>query len=819
MCTSYCNFGGIILINKLPVEKLRNICDVNFMQCESTKGLIPLAEIIGQDRAVRALRFGLGIKNHGFNIYVAGYPGTGRKTAVKAFVEAQAKVQSVPSDWCYVNNFSNQYEPKAIELPPGKGKEFQEDMKNYIENVKNSLPKAFESEDYVTKREATLQELESRRKGVIDRLNAKAQSEGFVIQTTPIGILLVPVLDGKPLTDEELLALPQSMKDKLSEKREKLEKEFSAVMRQLIDMEREIREAIKKLNKEVALYAIGNQVQNLREKYQDNKDISSYLKAVENDILDNLTQFIRRGSGGQQQQQLAFPMPWLREEPYKKYNVNIVIDNSETTGAPVIMETNPTYHNLLGRTEKEAQFGALTTDFTMIRAGSIQKANGGYLIIPVEDLLRNLFSYDGLKRDIRDKKMYIEEPEERYGFLSVKSLKPQPIPLSAKVILIGDPYVYQLMFSLDQDFRELFKIKAEFDISMPRNEEKISQYAAFVCGLCEKEKLKHLNGGALAKLVEYSSRIVEDQIKLSTQFSRVADVIREANYYASQDNSEFINAEHVKKSIEEKIYRSKLVQEKIQEMIARGFFLIDTHQHKVGQVNGLSVMGIGDFAFGIPSRVTASIGLGREGVVDIEREAKMGGPIHTKGVLILSGYINDKYARDKPLSLSGRLVFEQNYSGVEGDSASSTELYSILSALSGIPIKQNIAVTGSVNQKGEVQAIGGVNEKIEGFFEVCKFRGLNGEQGVMIPESNVQNLMLKEEVLDAVKAGQFNIFSVKTIDEGIEVLTGVRAGQRQLDGIYEKDTINYLVDQALQVMADKLKEYPGLEVKPIKVEG
>ena len=789
------------------------------MQCESTKGLIPLAEIIGQDRAVRALRFGLGIKNHGFNIYVAGYPGTGRKTAVKAFVEAQAKVQSVPSDWCYVNNFSNQYEPKAIELPPGKGKEFQEDMKNYIENVKNSLPKAFESEDYVTKREATLQELESRRKGVIDRLNAKAQSEGFVIQTTPIGILLVPVLDGKPLTDEELLALPQSMKDKLSEKREKLEKEFSAVMRQLIDMEREIREAIKKLNKEVALYAIGNQVQNLREKYQDNKDISSYLKAVENDILDNLTQFIRRGSGGQQQQQLAFPMPWLREEPYKKYNVNVVIDNSETTGAPVIMETNPTYHNLLGRTEKEAQFGTLTTDFTMIRAGSIQKANGGYLIIPVEDLLRNLFSYDGLKRDIRDKKMYIEEPEERYGFLSVKSLKPQPIPLSAKVILIGDPYVYQLMFSLDQDFRELFKIKAEFDISMPRNEEKISQYAAFVCGLCEKEKLKHLNGGALAKLVEYSSRIVEDQIKLSTQFSRVADVIREANYYASQDNSEFINAEHVKKSIEEKIYRSKLVQEKIQEMIARGFFLIDTHQHKVGQVNGLSVMGIGDFAFGIPSRVTASIGLGREGVVDIEREAKMGGPIHTKGVLILSGYINDKYARDKPLSLSGRLVFEQNYSGVEGDSASSTELYSILSALSGIPIKQNIAVTGSVNQKGEVQAIGGVNEKIEGFFEVCKFRGLNGEQGVMIPESNVQNLMLKEEVLDAVKAGQFNIFSVKTIDEGIEVLTGVRAGQRQLDGIYEKDTINYLVDQALQVMADKLKEYPGLEVKPIKVEG
>jgi lon-related putative ATP-dependent protease len=508
----------------------------------------------------------------------------------------------------------------------------------------------------------------------------------------------------------------------------------------------------------------------------------------------------------------------MREEPYKKYEVNVIIDNSQTKGAPVVMETNPTYHNLLGRTEKEAQFGALTTDFSMIRAGSIQKANGGYLIIPVEDLLRNPFSYDGLKRDLRDSKMFIEEPEERYGFLSVKTLKPQPIPLSAKVILIGDPYIYQLLFSLDPDFRELFKIKAEFDTTMPRTDEKIRQYASFVCGLCEKENLKHLDGGALAKLVEYSSRLVEDQFKLSTQFSMVADIVREANYYAVQDNAQFITGDHVKRAIEEKIYRSKLVQEKIQEMITRGFFLIDTREQKVGQVNGLSVMGMGDFAFGIPSRVTASIGLGREGVIDIEREAKLGGPIHTKGVLILSGYINDKYARDKPLSLSARLVFEQNYSGVEGDSASSTELYCILSALSGLPIKQNIAVTGSVNQKGEVQAIGGVNEKIEGFFEVCKAKGLTGEQAVMIPESNVQNLMLKEEVLDSVKAGQFNIYSVKTIDEGIEVLTGVPAGQRRPDGTYEEGTVNYRVDKALQEMAEKLKEYPGLEIKARKVE-
>lgn len=793
------------MVNKLSVEKLRNVCDASVMHCESTQDLRPLTEIIGQDRAVRALKFGLGIKDHGFNVYVAGYPGTGRKTAVKNFVEAQAKVQPVPSDWLYVNNFSNQYEPKAIELPQGKGKEFRDDMKNFIENIKNALPKAFESEDYITKREATLRGIENKRKQLIDQLTTKAQSEGFVIQTTPVGLLLIPVLDGKPLSEEEMLALPQDIKIKLSEKREKLEKEFSYTMRQLIDMERQIHNTLKKLNKEVALYAIGNQVQSILEKYQTVSEVTAYLETVENDILDNLQQFTRRNN--EPQQQMPLPMPWMREDPYKKYEVNVVIDNSETKGAPVIMETNPTYHNLLGRTEKEAQFGSLTTDFSMIRGGSIHKANGGYLIVPVEELLRSPFSYDGLKRNLKDGHMIIEEPEERYGFLSVKTIKPQPIPLTAKIILIGDPNIYQMMFSLDPDFRELFKIKAEFDTTMPRTDERVKAYATFVCTLCDREHLKHLDGSGLAKIIEYSSRIVEDQQKLSTQFSLIADVIRESNFYASEDKSEVITAEHIKRAVEEKIFRSKLVQEKIQEMISRGFFLIDTTEQKVGQVNGLSVMSLGDFSFGIPSRVTASIGLGREGVVDIEREAKMGGPIHTKGVLILSGYINDKYARDKPLSLSARLVFEQSYSGVEGDSASSTELYSILSSLSGIPIKQNIAVTGSVNQKGEVQAIGGVNEKIEGFYEVCKAKGLTGEHAVMIPESNVQNLMLKEEVVDAVKEGKFNIYSVKTVDEGIEVLTGKKAGQPQPDGTYEKDTINYRVDKALGEMADKLKEY------------
>lgn len=794
------------MLNEIPPQSLRKICEPTFIRCKTTEDLVPTREIIGQERAVRALKFGLGIKDHGFNIYVAGYPGTGRKTAVKNFVEEVARDKPVPPDWCYVNNFSNQYEPKAIRLPPGKGKDFRDAVKNLIENIRTALPKAFESDDYASKRDATIRGLEKQRKDLIDKLNAKAQQEGFVIQSTPIGLLLVPVVNGKPLSQEELLSLPQKTKAGIQERREKLEAELRNTMRQFLDMERKIREEIKKLNREVALYAIGHLVEAIIEKYSDNSEITGYLKDVQNDILDNLSQFIKRGEG---QQQLPFPVPWMREARFRKYDVNVVVDNSDCKGAPVVMETNPNYQNLIGRTEKEAQFGALITDFTMIRAGSLHKANNGFLIIPVEDLLRNPFSYEALKRAIRDKDIVIEEPQERYGFISTKSLKPEPIPLDIRVILIGNPYLYQQLFILDTDFSELFKVKAEFDTKMERTEENVKKYAAFVCTLCKKENLKHLEKSALAKLIEYSQRIAEDQQKLSTRFAEVGDVIREANFYAVQDQSYVITEKHIKQAIEEKIYRSKLIQEKIQEMISRGVLLIDTDAEKIGQVNGLSVMGLGDFAFGTPSRVTASVGLGREGVIDIEREAKMGGPIHTKGVLILSGYLNQKYAQDKPLSLSARLVFEQSYGGVEGDSASSTELYAILSALSGLPIKQNLAVTGSVNQKGEVQAISGVNEKIEGFFEVCKARGLTGQQGVMIPESNMQNLMLKEEIVDAVKVGKFHIYSAKNIDEGIEVLTGTKSGIRRQDGTFEEGTVNHKVNKQLKDMAEKLKEFPS----------
>lgn len=791
------------MAEELSPDKLRSECDPSFMRCETTKGLTPLREIIGQERAVRALKFGIGIKDPGFNIYVAGMPGTGKTTAVKNFVEEIARTEPVPPDWCYVNNFSNQYEPMAIKLRAGKGKEFQEEVKNLIENARTALPKAFESEDYTRRREATIRGLENQRKELISQLNAKAQQEGFVIQSTPIGLLMIPVIKGKPVSEEELLTLPQKTKDEIQEKRERLELELRNTMRQFFDMEKKIHEELKKLNKEVALYAIGHLVDEVMEKYKENVEVTAYLRDVKSDILDNVSQFVK----GEEPQQSPFQLPWMKEAPFKKYEVNVVVDNSNMKGAPVIMELNPIYQNLIGRTEKEAQFGALVTDFTMIRGGALHKANHGYLIVRVDELLRSPFSYDALKRALRNRRIVVEEPEERFGFISIKSLKPQPIPLEVKVILIGDAYLYQLMFSMDTEFRELFKVKAEFDSSMEKTEINVKQYAAFVCALCQKEKLKHLDGSGLAKVVEHSSRLADDQQKLSTRFAEVADIIREANFYALQEKVENISARHMKKAVEEKTYRSKLIQEKIQEMIKRGVILIDTEEAKVGQVNGLSVMGLGDFAFGGPSRVTVSLGLGREGVIDIEREAKMGGPIHTKGVLILSGYMNEKYAKDKPLSLSARLVFEQSYGGVEGDSASSTELYALLSALSGLPIKQDLAVTGSVNQKGEVQAIGGINEKIEGFFEVCRSRGLTGKQGVLMPASNVQNLMLKEEVVEAVKEGKFHIYSARTIDEGIEILTGVRAGKKLSDGTFEEGTVNERVDRRLRDMVEKLKEF------------
>jgi lon-related putative ATP-dependent protease len=528
------------------------------------------------------------------------------------------------------------------------------------------------------------------------------------------------------------------------------------------------------------------------------------LDSVKEDILNHLNDII--GSQRQQAPQLPFLTP-PRPDPTTRYKVNLIVDNSKQVGAPVVMELNPTHNRLLGLTEKEARFGALITDYTMIRSGSAHKANGGFLVIPVEELFRTPGTWESLKRTIINQKLEIEEIAARLGFISTRSLRPEPIPFECKVILIGDSRIYQLLFSMEKDFKKIFKVKAEFDTVMERNEENVQQYAQFICTLCNKEGLKHLDTSAIAKVVEYSSRLASDQEKLSTQFAEVSDIIREANYYASNEGNKYITNEHVRKAIEAKVYRSNLIEEKLEEMIERGIILVDTKGSEVGQVNGLAVLGLGDIMFGKPSRITASIGVGKGGIIDIERESAMGGPTHTKGVHILTGFLTNRYAKKTPLSLTARLVFEQSYSGVDGDSASSTETYAMLSALSGVPIQQNFAVTGSVNQKGEVQAIGGVNHKIEGFYDLCKFRGLDGSQGIVIPESNVKNLMLKEEVIEAIKEGMFHIYPVKTIDEGIEVLTDRPAGEADKNGEYPEGTINYLVQKRLTEMAELVKEW------------
>jgi lon-related putative ATP-dependent protease len=500
-------------------------------------------------------------------------------------------------------------------------------------------------------------------------------------------------------------------------------------------------------------------------------------------------------------------MPGAEQLPFRRYEVNVLVDHSEIEGAPVIVESNPTYNNLFGRIEKEPQFGTLLTDFTMIREGSLHRANGGYLVIPISELARAPLSWDSLKRALRTREVAVEEAAERLGFIATKSLRPESTALDIKIVLIGDAQSYYLLYAYDEDFRELFKVKADFDTRMERTPENVQNYASFVCSLCCDETLKHLDSTAMAKIVEHGSRLAGEQDKLSTRFGDLADVVRESSFYAVQDGLEYVTADHVKRAIDERFYRSNLVQERVQEMIERGSIMIDVEGAQAGQVNGLSVSGLGDIQFGRPSRITASVGLGRRGLVDIEREANLGGPLHTKGVLILSGYMVEQYAQDKPLSLSAQLVFEQSYGGVDGDSASSTELYAILSALSGLPIKQGIAVTGSVNQKGQVQAIGGVNEKIEGFFAVCEAKGLTGEQGVMIPESNVSNLMLKEEVVEAVAQGRFHIWAVKTIDEGIEVLTGVRAGARLEDGTFEEGTVHGGADRRLRELAETMRAF------------
>ena len=786
-------------MRELKVQDCSNQCPEIEFDCKTSADLSPLERIIGQDRAVRAMQYGLRMKDGGFNVFISGEAGTGRKTSVIDFIQELSKDMPVPLDYCYVNNFQDSSRPKFLGLPPGTGKDLRHEMEQFSAGLVKALQTAFESENYNKRREEVIKSVESERNDILFEANKMTQEAGFQLQPTPQGLNVIPMTEGRALTPEEMVRLPPVLQKEIEMKRLEVEGKIRSFLRPLRDLSHKAEDLFAKLNRETADLAMDPLLEKARELFKGNAAVEQYLKDVEEDVLSNLPLLLIPPQAAVP----GMPLP----DPSRGYKVNLIVDNTELKGAPMEIEDNPTHNHLFGYTEKEIRYGALSTDYTMVRGGTAHKANGGFLVIEAEKLLMDPFAYRALKQIISNKKLAIEDPAARFDYIVTKSLRPEPIPFDCKVILLGSPMIYDAMFRLDPEFRELFKVKGDFDTTMDRTPDNVRKYASFVCTLCMKENLRHLEPGALAAVIDHSSRLADDKNKLSTHFSEVADLIREANFYAMEEKKETISRAHIMKQLEEKEYRSNLIMEKIGEMIQNGTILVDTEGSVAGQVNGLAVFQTGDFAFGRPSRITASVGVGRDGVVDIERQAQMGGPTHTKGVLILAGYLNMMYAQGRPLSLNARLVFEQSYSGVDGDSASSTELYAILSALSGAPIDQSLAVTGSVNQMGHVQAIGGVNQKIEGYFEVCKDRGLTGKQGCLIPESNVRHLMLKEEVLKAVKAKKFHIYPIASIDEGIEVLTGVPAGRPDKKGAYPVGSIHRMVQDRLNEMADTIKEY------------
>jgi lon-related putative ATP-dependent protease len=803
------------MVKELKAEQVRLKCNPSMFKCDSTGDLDPYEGIIGQDRALSALKFGLNIQKSGFNIFVSGLAGTGKTTVIKSFLDALATKKEIPPDWCYVYNFKDSDRPNALKVPAGTGLTLQKDMKHAIDNVRRSLIQTFASKEYSNRRSELIDVLNKKREVVFNTFSQKAREKGLLLKASQVGLMLLPASGDQQMTEEAYQKLKQEDKDVLTKNRETLMKELKDRIAELQTEESDVEKRLEENDHEVVKFAIGHIFEEMENKYRKLPQVITYLAEVEQDITDNFEQFKAEPKNNVTDPIMAM-QEMNRKQALTKYEVNALVDNSGLKGAPVILELNPTFTNLLGRIEKDSQFGALFTDFTMIKSGSLHRANGGFLVMRIEDLLMGFQSWEGLKRTLRDGNLMIEEIAERLGYLTVKSLRPEPIPLDIKVVIIGEPMYYYLLLRMDREFSELFKVKADFDSQMDRNEANLKDYAAVICRICREENLKHLKSDALAKIIEYSSRLAENQEKLSTLFADIADIIREANFWADEDKARLIEAKHIQKAIEQKVYRSNLIQQHINEMINDKTIMITTEGEEIGQVNGLAVIDLGDFAFGRPSRITASLGLGREGLVDIEREARLGGRLHTKGVMILNGYITEKYARDIPLSLSARLVFEQSYDEVDGDSASSTELYALLSRLADAPIKQGFAITGSVNQKGEVQAIGGVNEKIEGFFEICRAHGLTGLQGVVIPASNIKHLMLKEDVVEAVKQGKFHIYPVSTIDEGIEILTGIKAGKRLKNGDFQADSINDRVQKRLITLAEKLRDFGKPEEKPEK---
>ncbi|RJX25787.1 MAG: ATP-dependent protease [Dethiobacter sp.] len=793
--------------NRLEPEKLVKKCDPSLFEFKTTEEIKPLEDIIGQERAVKAMDFGLTIKRHGYNIFMTGITGTGKISYARSITREVAENEPVPDDWCYLYNFKNPGEPVALNLPAGMGSVFARDIDNLLEELKEEIPKIFKTEDYERQKGAIFKKFQEIRNVLMERLNRVAHEYGFVLKRTSSGFLSVPLKDGKEMSEEEFNQLEQPQKEELEKKSTEVQLKAMEIVRLIQNEEKNLKDRFKDLEYETGLQVVGHLIDELKDKYMKFPRVINYLEALKDDVLENLDNF-----KGEEAEDKQFPFPWLKrgtDIAASKYTVNLLIDNKETRGAPVIVESNPTYYNLVGRVEHENKLGMVTTDFSMIKSGALHKANGGYLILQANDVLSNFQAWDVLKRVLKTREIRIETAGEQLALLAMTTLRPEPIPLDVKVILIGNPMLYHLLYRYDEDFRKLFKIKADFDTVMERSQKNISKMANFISTHCQKEGLKHFDRSGVARIMEYSSRLADHQEKLTTCFNDIVEILYEADTWAGIQGDRHINESHVDKAIKEKIFRSDKYEKKLLEFVEQGQILLDLSGEKVGQINGLAVIDLGDYTFGRPSRITASTFLGRRGIVNIERESKMSGRIHDKGVMIISGYLGQKYAQKMPLTLSASICFEQSYEGVDGDSASSTELYALLSSLSGVPLKQNIAVSGSVNQKGEIQPVGGITRKIEGFFATCKLQGLTGDQGVIIPHQNILNLMLDEELVEAVREGKFHIYAVKSVDEGISILTGMPAGERGEDGKYPEGTINYLVEK-------KLKEYHEMLGKQAK---
>lgn len=798
---------------RVPIEKLSWRCDPDGFDFETTADLPDLDDAIGQKRALRSIEFGLGVEATGFNLYVAGETGTSRNSTIRSILNKRARNEPKPHDWVYVNNFKDSDSAISLSLPAGKGRELAADMKELVEAFRNDIPKALESKEYESRRTEIVEKYQAINNELFQALEKETEGVGFALQRTVSGLVIVPQKEGRNYTQEEYDSLAEDEREKLDRIGRELTEKLNDVLRQVRDSEKATKEALLQADRDLGMSCLGHRLDPLKEKYAGLDKVIRYLESVQEDILLNLEDFKPQGP---QPQIPGIRMP--RQEPtFERYDINILVDNAESQGAPVVFEPNPTYNNLFGRIEHVMQYGGVAvTDFTMIRSGALHRANGGYLVVDAREVLINPFVWDSLKRCIRTGVIRIEDVLEQYRFMTMVTLKPEPVQLQAKIIMIGTPWIYYLLFSLDPDYRKFFKVKAEFDSRLARTPEIMRDYALFVATHCRCEKLLHFDRSGIARLLEYTARMVEDQHKFSAQFMEISDFIREASFWASKDGRTVVSGADVLRAAEEKLYRVNRIEERLHELYEEGTIMVDTAGEVVGQINGLSVIGLGDHTFGRPSRITARVYTGQAGMVNIEREVKLSGPIHDKGVLILTGYLGGVFAVDHPLSLSASICFEQSYDGVEGDSASSAELYTLLSALSGVPIKQGIAVTGSVNQRGVIQPIGGVNFKIEGFYAVCKSQGLTGQQGVMIPKSNERHLMLNDEVITAVREGRFHIWSVETIEQGIEILTGMVAGTRGRNRKFPKGTIYHLVDEGLRTIGEKLKQAEKLKRKPRK---